>query len=116
MSRAMELARQGLGSVSPNPAVGCLLVQDGKVIGEGYHQTYGGAHAEIEAIRHAGDRARGATAYVTLEPCAVAFEGKNTPPCTDALIKAGIRRVVVAARDPNPRVNGRGIQQLRSHR
>ena len=114
MSRAFTLARRGMGRTSPNPMVGCVLVRDGQVVGEGYHERFGGPHAEALAILNAGEKARGATAYVTLEPCATSFAGKKTPPCTDALVRAGIKRVVVAARDPNPRVNGGGIAQLKS--
>jgi diaminohydroxyphosphoribosylaminopyrimidine deaminase/5-amino-6-(5-phosphoribosylamino)uracil reductase len=109
MARALELARRGEGSVEPNPMVGCVLVRDGAVVGEGWHQQFGGPHAEIEAIQTAGDLARGATAYVTLEPCA--HTGK-TPPCTQALMQAGVSRVVIASRDPNPRVAGGGLDQL----
>jgi diaminohydroxyphosphoribosylaminopyrimidine deaminase/5-amino-6-(5-phosphoribosylamino)uracil reductase len=109
MARALELAQRGEGWVEPNPLVGCTIVRDGETIGEGWHQRYGGPHAEIEALRVAGPRARGATAYVTLEPCC--HRGK-TGPCTDALIAAGIARVVVAQRDPFPQVAGRGIRQL----
>ena len=111
MRRAIELARQGQGAVEPNPMVGCVLVRDGAVIGQGYHRAFGGPHAEVEAIRSlaAGDAA-GATAYVSLEPCC--HHGK-TPPCTDALITAGVARVVVAMGDPYPRVSGRGLNQLR---
>ncbi len=114
MSRAFTLARRGMGRVSPNPMVGCVLVLDGQVVGEGYHERFGGPHAEAHAIRDAGKKARGATAYVTLEPCAASFAGKKTPPCTDALIRAGVKRVVVAVRDPNPMVNGGGIARLKS--
>src|SRR5688500_14980726 len=111
MERAIELARRGEGHVEPNPMVGCVLVRHGSVVGEGWHQRFGGPHAEIEALRMAGDAARGSTAFVTLEPCAHA--GK-TPPCTEALIAAGVARVVVACRDPNPLVNGRGVATLRA--
>ncbi len=114
MARAFTLARRGMGRVSPNPMVGCVLVHDGRVAGEGYHQRFGGPHAEAQAIQDAGEKARGATAYVTLEPCAASFAGKKTPPCTEALIRAGIMRVVVAVRDPNPRVNGGGLARLKS--
>ncbi|UCH63186.1 MAG: bifunctional diaminohydroxyphosphoribosylaminopyrimidine deaminase/5-amino-6-(5-phosphoribosylamino)uracil reductase RibD [Fidelibacterota bacterium] len=114
MSRAFTLAKRGMGLTSPNPMVGCVLVRDGQVVGEGYHERFGGPHAETHAILDAGTKARGATAYVTLEPCATSFAGKKTPPCTDALVGAGIKRVVVAVRDPNPRVNGCGIAQLKS--
>lgn len=111
MRRAIELARRGEGLVEPNPMVGCVLVRDGVVVGEGWHREFGGPHAEVEALRAAGEAARGATAYVTLEPCAHA--GK-TPPCTDALIAAGVARVVVACRDPNPTVPGGGLDVLRA--
>lgn len=109
MRRALTLARQGRGYVSPNPMVGAVLVRGGEIVGEGYHQRYGGPHAEIVALEAAGDQAAGATAYVSLEPCV--YHGK-TPPCTDALIKAGVARVVAAMRDPNPAVNGRGLACL----
>ncbi len=110
MSRALELARLGEGAVAPNPMVGCVLVQENRIVGEGYHRNHGGPHAEIEALAAAGDLAFGATAYVTLEPCS--HFGK-TPPCTSALIAAGIGKVVLAMHDPNPQVNGKGIEQLR---
>ncbi len=109
MGRAMELARRGEGYVEPNPMVGCVLVHNGEVVGEGWHQKFGGPHAEVEAITAAGPAARGATAYVTLEPCS--HTGK-TPPCTEALIRAGIERVVAACRDPNRYVSGEGLAQL----
>ncbi len=109
MVRALELARHGLYSTAPNPAVGCVLVRWGQVVGEGYHQRAGDPHAEIMALQEAGVAARGATAYVTLEPCS--HHGR-TPPCADALIAAGVRRVVVAMRDPNPRVDGSGLARL----
>jgi diaminohydroxyphosphoribosylaminopyrimidine deaminase / 5-amino-6-(5-phosphoribosylamino)uracil reductase len=109
MGRALELARRGEGYVEPNPMVGCVLVRDGQVVGEGWHQRFGGPHAEIEALMAAGEAARGATAYVTLEPCS--HFGK-TPPCTQALIKAGVERVVIGCRDPNPQVKGRGTAEL----
>jgi len=109
MVRALELARCGLNSTPPNPSVGCVLVRWGQVVGEGYHQRAGEPHAEVMALQEAGGAARGATAYVTLEPCS--HHGR-TPPCTDALIAAGVRRVVVAMRDPNPRVNGGGLARL----
>ncbi len=111
MQRALELARRGEGYVEPNPMVGCLLVKAGRVVGEGYHRKFGKPHAEVNALRAAGSKAKGATCYVTLEPCA--HFGK-TPPCADALIEAGIKRVMVAARDPNPLVAGRGIKKLRA--
>src|SRR5690606_31339754 len=109
MQRAIELARRGEGLVEPNPMVGCVLVRHDAVVGEGWHQQFGGPHAEVEALRMAGPAARGATAYVTLEPCA--HTGK-TPPCTEALIAAGVARVVIACRDPNPAVDGRGRRAL----
>jgi diaminohydroxyphosphoribosylaminopyrimidine deaminase/5-amino-6-(5-phosphoribosylamino)uracil reductase len=110
MRAALALARRGLGAVSPNPAVGCVLVQGVNVIGRGWTQPGGRPHAETEALRRAGDGARGATAYITLEPCA--HQGE-TPPCTDALIASGITRALVAHVDPDPRVDGGGIEQLR---
>ena len=100
MRRALALAEQGWGQTAPNPMVGAVVVQDGVVVGEGYHARYGEPHAEVEALRAAGERARGATIYVTLEPCN--HFGK-TPPCADALIAAGVSRVVAATRDPSPR-------------
>jgi diaminohydroxyphosphoribosylaminopyrimidine deaminase/5-amino-6-(5-phosphoribosylamino)uracil reductase len=109
MARAIELAYRGLYTTSPNPRVGCVLVRDGQVIGEGWHIRAGEGHAEVNALAAAGD-ARGATAYVTLEPCS--HHGK-TPPCCQGLIKAGISRVVVGMEDPNPLVAGRGNQALR---
>jgi diaminohydroxyphosphoribosylaminopyrimidine deaminase/5-amino-6-(5-phosphoribosylamino)uracil reductase len=109
MARALELACRGEGYVEPNPMVGCVLVRGDQAVGEGWHQRFGGPHAEIEALTAAGKAARGATAYVTLEPCS--HTGK-TPPCTVALINAGVQRVVVGCNDPNPQVNGRGIAAL----
>ncbi len=109
MRSALAIARRGLGRVWPNPAVGCVLVKDGKVVGRGWTQPGGRPHAETEALRRAGEAARGATAYVTLEPCA--HHGK-TPPCADALIAAGIARCFVAAGDPDPRVDGGGFRKL----
>ncbi len=110
MRAALALARRGLGRVWPNPAVGCVLVRDGHVVGRGWTQPGGRPHAETEALKRAGDLARGATAYVTLEPCD--HEGA-TGPCSNALLQAGIGRVVVAMQDPDPRVSGRGIARLR---
>jgi diaminohydroxyphosphoribosylaminopyrimidine deaminase / 5-amino-6-(5-phosphoribosylamino)uracil reductase len=110
MARAIELAARGEGFVEPNPMVGCTIVADGEIVGEGFHRRFGGPHAEIEALRCAGPRAQGATVYVTLEPCC--HQGK-TPPCTQALIRAGVGRVVVAGRDPFPKVAGQGIVQLK---
>ncbi|MCK9986828.1 MAG: diaminohydroxyphosphoribosylaminopyrimidine deaminase / 5-amino-6-(5-phosphoribosylamino)uracil reductase [Azoarcus sp.] len=110
MARALQLAARGLETTTPNPRVGCVLMRDGEIVGEGWHRRAGEAHAEIEALRVAGDAARGATAYVTLEPCA--HHGR-TPPCAEALIRAGIARVVAAMEDPNPLVAGRGLAMLR---
>lgn len=107
----MTLARRGTGKTSPNPAVGCVIVQDGVVVGEGWHRKAGTPHAEVHALRQAGERARGADVYVTLEPCS--HFGK-TPPCADALVDAGVGRVFVGMVDPNPKVSGRGIERLRS--
>jgi len=111
MRAAIGLASRGLGRVAPNPAVGCIIVRDGRVVGRGFTQPGGRPHAETEALREAGDLARGATAYVSLEPCS--HHGR-TPPCADALIAAGVARVVVAATDPDPRVSGQGIARLRA--
>ncbi len=113
MARAVQLASHGEGSVEPNPMVGCIIVRDGAIVAEGWHQRFGGPHAEIEALRVAGTRAQGATMYVTLEPCC--HHGK-TPPCTEAILAAGIRRVVVAQQDPFAEVSGRGIEALRARR
>ncbi len=109
MQRALELARRGEGWVEPNPMVGCVLVREGRVVGEGWHRRFGGPHAEVEALQSAGAEARGATAYVTLEPCCTT--GK-TPPCTEALQRAGVTRVAAACTDPNPAVNGQGFAAL----
>lgn len=111
MARALQLAERGLHTTSPNPRVGCVLVKDGKNIGEGWHERAGEPHAEVHALRVAGKAARGATAYVTLEPCS--HHGR-TPPCADALIAAGVTRVVVAMQDPNPLVAGRGVAKLKA--
>ena len=113
LRRALQLARRGLGRTSPNPCVGAVLVRGGKVIGEGWHRRAGLPHAEVEALRDAarrGERGRGATLYVTLEPCCT--HGR-TPPCTEAILAAGIRRVVVATTDPNPQHAGKGLKILR---
>lgn len=110
MRRALELAGRGLYSTHPNPRVGAVLARDGEIVGEGWHERAGGPHAEPGAIQSAGERARGATAYVTLEPCS--HHGR-TPPCVDALLAAGVSRVVYACGDPDPRVNGRGAKLLR---
>lgn len=109
MAQALRLAARGLYTTTPNPRVGCVIVQNGRVVGEGWHQRAGEAHAEIHALRAAGEAARGATVYVTLEPCS--HHGR-TPPCAEALIDAGVARVVAAMRDPNPQVAGRGIELL----
>lgn len=109
MASALQLARRGLKTTHPNPRVGCVISRDGKVLGSGWHKKTGEAHAEINALRDAGDKAAGATAYVTLEPCS--HHGR-TPPCVDALISAKIARVVFAIEDPNPDVNGSGSERL----
>ncbi|MGR6035920.1 MAG: bifunctional diaminohydroxyphosphoribosylaminopyrimidine deaminase/5-amino-6-(5-phosphoribosylamino)uracil reductase RibD [Candidatus Nitrosoglobus sp.] len=110
MARALKLARRGLYTTDPNPRVGCVLVRAGQVVGEGWHQQAGDAHAEVNALHQAGARAQGSTCYVTLEPCC--HQGR-TPPCTEALIKAGVVRVVAAMEDPNPKVASQGLAQLR---
>jgi diaminohydroxyphosphoribosylaminopyrimidine deaminase/5-amino-6-(5-phosphoribosylamino)uracil reductase len=110
MARALRLAERGLVSTDPNPRVGCVLVRAGEVVGEGWHERAGGPHAEINALQQAGGQATGATAYVTLEPCC--HHGR-TPPCTEALMAAGVARVVVAMEDPNPHVAGKGLAALR---
>ncbi|WP_260958094.1 bifunctional diaminohydroxyphosphoribosylaminopyrimidine deaminase/5-amino-6-(5-phosphoribosylamino)uracil reductase RibD [Pseudomonas citri] len=109
MARALELARRGHYTTHPNPRVGCVIVRDGQIVGEGWHIRAGEPHAEVHALRAAGENARGATAYVTLEPCS--HHGR-TPPCADALVNAGVARVVAAMQDPNPEVAGRGLQRL----
>ncbi|EKT53546.1 bifunctional diaminohydroxyphosphoribosylaminopyrimidine deaminase/5-amino-6-(5-phosphoribosylamino)uracil reductase RibD [Providencia sneebia] len=109
MARALELAQIGRFTTSPNPNVGCVIVRDDEIVGEGYHQKAGEPHAEVHALHMAGDKAQGATAYVTLEPCS--HHGR-TPPCAEALIKAGVSRVVAAMQDPNPQVSGRGLYML----
>ena len=111
MKRALELAQEALGKTSPNPAVGAVVVKDRRIIGEGHTQPPGQAHAEVVALRQAGQGADGAALYVTMEPCSI--HGR-TPPCTDAVIRAGISKVHVASKDPNPRVNGQGISLLES--
>jgi len=111
MARALQLAERGLWTASPNPRVGCVLVQAGEIVGEGWHERAGEPHAEIHALRVAGDKARRATAYVTLEPCS---HTGRTPPCAEALIAAGVSRVVAAMTDPNPLVAGKGLAMLRA--
>ena len=111
MAHALRLAERGLFTTQPNPRVGCVIANGEAVVGEGWHQRAGEPHAEVFALQEAGDRARGATAYVTLEPCA--HHGR-TPPCADALITAGVARVVIASEDPFPQVDGRGIDMLRA--
>src|SRR5262249_26770088 len=110
MQRALQLAEQGRGHVEPNPLVGALIVRNGNIVGAGWHEKFGEPHAEINAITAAGDSAEDATLYVTLEPCC--HQGK-TPPCTDAIIRAGITRVVAALEDPFPQVAGQGAARLR---
>src|SRR5436190_3276051 len=111
MRRALELAERGRGYVEPNPLVGAVVVRDDQIVGEGWHRRFGEAHAEINALAAAGEAARGSTLYVTLEPCC--HQGK-TPPCTDAIIQAGIARVVAAIEDPFPEVAGQGAARLRA--
>ena len=113
MKRALDLARLGGAHVSPNPLVGAVLVKNGRKVGEGAHLKFGGPHAEINALGQAGKKAQGATLYVTLEPCA--HRGK-TPPCVDALVQSGIKRVVASLRDPFPLVKGKGFAKLRGGR
>lgn len=110
MSQALRLAELGLNTTSPNPRVGCVIVREGQVVGQGWHLRAGEPHAEIHALAQAGEQARGATAYVTLEPCC---HFGRTPPCSEALIRAGVLRVVAAMVDPNPKVAGNGLEQLR---
>ena len=109
MEHALDLARKGVGLASPNPTVGCVIVKDGAIVGEGFHQYDARDHAEIVALQQAGQRARGATLYVTLEPC---NHSGRTGPCTGAIVNAGISRVVAAMEDPNPKTNGRGFAKL----
>ena len=110
MARALRLAARGLYTTDPNPRVGCVVVRDGAIVGEGWHERAGSPHAEVHALQQAGRDAAGATVYVTLEPCA--HHGR-TPPCADALVRAGPARVVAAMQDPNPLVAGQGLQRLR---
>ena len=109
MAHALRLAERGLLTATPNPRVGCVVVRDGQIVGEGWHERVGEAHAEVHALRAAGERTRGATAYVTLEPC---NHTGRTPPCTNALIESGIKKVVAAMADPNPLVAGTGLRAL----
>jgi diaminohydroxyphosphoribosylaminopyrimidine deaminase / 5-amino-6-(5-phosphoribosylamino)uracil reductase len=111
MSRALQLAQRGLYTTTPNPRVGCVVVRDGQIVGEGWHERAGEAHAEVVALRAAGEKAKGASAYVSLEPCS--HHGR-TPPCADALVAAGVARVVAAMQDPNPKVAGAGLEHLRA--
>ena len=110
MRRALALAKKAEGQTSPNPMVGAVIVKNGLAVAEGYHKKTGLPHAEIEALKKAGDRARGASMYVNLEPCC--SQGR-TGPCTEAIIKSGVRQVFVGMRDPNPNVNGKGIKILK---
>ena len=110
MGQALDEARKGLGRTSPNPAVGAVVVKGGEVVGRGYHRKAGTPHAEVHALADAGERAQGATLYVTLEPC---NHTGRTPPCTEAVLQAGISRVVIGMPDPNPRVAGGGAAYLR---
>ena len=109
MRQAIALAWQGRFATAPNPRVGCVIAQGGQIVGQGFHLKAGGPHAEVHALRQAGSATQGATAYVTLEPCA--HHGR-TPPCAEALIRAGVRRVVAAMQDPNPLVAGKGLAML----
>src|ERR1700745_3943607 len=111
MQHALELARKGVGLASPNPTVGCVIVHNGQIVGEGFHQYDKLDHAEIVALKMAGEKARGATAYVTLEPCNTTG---RTGPCTTALLSAGVSRVVAPRADPNPKVAGRALEALRA--
>lgn len=110
MRRALELAERGEGWTNPNPLVGAVIVKEGRIVGEGYHERFGGPHAEVRALEEAGEEAEGADLYVNLEPC---VHWGKTPPCVERIISAKVRRVIVAARDPNPLVNGKGIERLR---
>jgi diaminohydroxyphosphoribosylaminopyrimidine deaminase/5-amino-6-(5-phosphoribosylamino)uracil reductase len=109
----LALARKGEGQVKPNPLVGAVVVKNGVIVGRGFHRYEGLKHAEVLALEEAGERAKGATVYVNLEPCCHRGGGKRTPPCCDALISAGVKRVVYCIADPNPRVNGSGLIALR---
>lgn len=112
MARALQLATRGLETTTPNPRVGSVVVRDGQIVGEGWHERAGSAHAEAAALAAAGESARGATVYITLEPCA---HYGRTPPCAESLVRAGVARVVAAMRDPNPKVSGRGFALLEKH-
>jgi diaminohydroxyphosphoribosylaminopyrimidine deaminase / 5-amino-6-(5-phosphoribosylamino)uracil reductase len=112
LERTYELAARAVGSTSPNPLVGAVVVREGRVVGEGYHHRAGMAHGEVEALSRAGDLANGATLYVSLEPC---NHHGRTPPCTEAIVRAGIRRVIAGTLDPNPKTNGGGVEHLRRH-
>ena len=112
MERAIELSKRGRGKVSPNPLVGCVIVKDNKIIGEGYHKEYGGNHAEKNALDNCVENPLGATAFITLEPCCI---DSKTPPCTSLLIDSGIDYVFVGSQDPNPDINGKGIKELEKH-
>jgi diaminohydroxyphosphoribosylaminopyrimidine deaminase/5-amino-6-(5-phosphoribosylamino)uracil reductase len=114
MKRALELAEQSRNFVSPNPPVGAVLVKNGKIIGEGFHRGPGTLHAEADAINNAIESVEGATLYCTLEPCCSVYEGKRQPPCTDKIIRKKIGRVIVGVNDPNPEVQGKGVNRLRS--
>jgi diaminohydroxyphosphoribosylaminopyrimidine deaminase/5-amino-6-(5-phosphoribosylamino)uracil reductase len=113
LDRALSLAAKGEGQVKPNPLVGAVIVKDGVIVGQGFHRYEGVKHAEVLALEQAGRLARGATVYTNLEPCSHRGAGKRTPPCTDALIEAQVKRVVCCTTDPNPRVNGTGLHLLR---
>lgn len=113
MKRALSLARKGAGKTSPNPLVGAVIVSGEEIIGEGFHRKYGHPHAEVEAIRNASTPVKGSTLYCTLEPCSYTSTDKNNPPCTERIISEGIKRVVIASTDPNPRVNGNGVKTLK---
>ncbi|MFI5304146.1 MAG: bifunctional diaminohydroxyphosphoribosylaminopyrimidine deaminase/5-amino-6-(5-phosphoribosylamino)uracil reductase RibD [Nitrospiria bacterium] len=111
MKKVLQLARKGMGSVSPNPMVGAIITRNGKIVGRGYHQMAGLPHAEVNAIEQAGSKTQGGTLYLNLEPCC--HSDKRTPPCTEAIIKSGIKKVIFSIRDPNPKVNGKGLFILR---
>ena len=113
MKACLKLAKRGYGKTAPNPMVGCIILKGRKIIGRGYHGYYGGPHAEISAIRNAKSGCRNATMYVNLEPCC--HTGKKTPPCLPAIVRSGVKKVVIAMKDPNPKVAGRGIRQLKKN-